>query len=32
MKAVNYAQVTGLLTEAVKDLSRKVNMLEARAV
>lgn len=29
MKAVNYAQVTGLLTEAVKELSNKVARLEA---
>lgn len=29
MKAVNYAQVTGLLTEAVKELSGKVARLEA---
>lgn len=28
MKAVNYAQVTGLLTEAVKELSNKVARLE----
>lgn len=29
MKAVNYAQVTGLLTEAIKELSGKVDRLEA---
>ena len=32
MKAVNYAQVTGLLTEAVKELSSKVARLESKGV